>query len=108
MYRRIFFLVGAIAVAAAAIGGCATSNQEAPPQAVPTATPTTLAAPPPPPAPAVQPVTKAQEDWNIFPDPLTGRIEVYKNGQYVGAITGNETEDPPMPHKVGGSKTKAE
>src|SRR6266851_5006600 len=107
MFRRLFLLLGAIAVNVSVIVGCATTNQ-APPTPVPTGTPTIIAAPPTPVAPAVQPVSKAQEDWNIFPDPVTGRIEVYKNGQYVGSITGDETEDPPMPHKVTGSKTKPE
>lgn len=61
--------------------------------------------PPAPPAVAVAPTpTPAQvagpkEDWNIFPDPITGRVEVYKDGAYVGSVTGDEpaTEDPPLP-----------
>jgi len=42
---------------------------------------------------------KNQDDWNIFPDPTTGRVEVYQNGEYVGSVTGDETEDPPLPRK---------
>lgn len=62
-------------------------------------------APPPPPAPTpvVQQAPVASQnndDWNIFPDPTTGNVEIYHNGNYVGAVTGNEPEDPPMPHKV--------
>jgi hypothetical protein len=69
-------------------------------------------APPQPAAPApdtskpiqVQPSAMFQSDpnqeWNIFPDPTTGEVGVYHKGDYVGSITGNETEDPPTPHKT--------
>lgn len=53
---------------------------------------------PPPPRPASH-VSQAADDWNIFPDPTTGRVEVYHNGEYVGSVTGEEKEDPPMPRK---------
>lgn len=53
---------------------------------------------PPPPAPAPQ-ITRTADDWNIFPDPLTGRVEIYHKGEYVGSVTGDEKEDPPMPRK---------
>jgi len=76
------------------------------------------AQPPPPPAPpppAPQPVSVVTapqppppqkhypyEDWNIFPDPTTGLIDIYHKGEYVGTITGNEPadEDPPIPRKL--------
>jgi hypothetical protein len=65
------------------------------------------AAPPPAPAPVYvspAPATRqdADQDWNIFPDPTTGTVEVYHHGQYVGAITGDEpaNQDPPLPHHV--------
>ncbi len=62
------------------------------------------AAPPPPPPqspPAPAPVaSKIDQEWNIFPDPTTGTVEIYHDGEYVGAITGDEPEDPPMPHHV--------
>ena len=43
------------------------------------------------------------QDWNIFPDPTTGKVEVYHKGAYVGAVTGKEPagEDPPIPHDTG-------
>ncbi len=72
-----------------ALGGCA-------------AAPPPPAAPPPLPAPA--PVEVKPDEWNIFPDPLTGRVDVYHEGAYVGAVTGNETEDPPEPHRVPGDE----
>jgi hypothetical protein len=39
------------------------------------------------------------EEWNIFPDPLTGQVEIYHQGKHVGSITGEEPEDPPIPRK---------
>ncbi|MGH7864466.1 MAG: hypothetical protein ACREQB_05725 [Candidatus Binataceae bacterium] len=42
---------------------------------------------------------QGHDDWNIFPDPTTGRVEIYKNGEYVGSVTGEEIEDPPLPRK---------
>ncbi len=71
-------------VAACAFAGC--STVQPPP-------------PPPPPVAAAAPVAVKPDEWNIFPDPLSGRVEIYHEGEYLGAITGNETEDPPMPHK---------
>jgi len=50
--------------------------------------------------PSVTAANSAQDEWNLFPDPLTGRVEVYHRGTYVGAVTGNESEDPPIPHKL--------
>ena len=62
--------------------------------------------PPPPPEPAVAWVQPANppppDEWNLFPDPTTGQVDVYHKGEYVGAVTGNEPkdEDPPIPHPV--------
>jgi hypothetical protein len=65
------------------------------------------AAPPAPAAPApvvyVPPAEgPAPDEWNLFPDPTTGNVDVYHKGEYVGAITGNEPadQDPPIPHPV--------
>jgi hypothetical protein len=66
-------------------------------------------APPPAPAPVVvtppprnQEASQADQDWNLFPDPTTGNVDVYYKGKYIGGVTGNEpaSEDPPMPHPV--------
>jgi hypothetical protein len=65
------------------------------------------AAPPPATAPApvvyVPPADAPPPDeWNLFPDPTTGQVDVYHEGEYVGAVTGNEPagQDPPIPHPV--------
>jgi len=65
------------------------------------------AAPPAPPAPApavyVPPSdVPPPDEWNLFPDPTTGQVDVYHEGEYVGAITGSEPagQDPPIPHPV--------
>jgi hypothetical protein len=68
--------------------------------------------PQPPPAPAFPttvmkgPPAPPQDDWNLFPDPTTGEVEVYHKGNLVGAVTGNEpaAEDPPMPHPTDSTK----
>jgi len=63
-------------------------------------------APAPVPVVAVAPVKPApdplMQDWNIFPDPTTGKVEVYHKGAYVGAVTGDEPvdQDPPVPHQT--------
>jgi hypothetical protein len=57
-------------------------------------------------APVAQPVKEQpdplMQDWNIFPDPTSGKVEVYHDGAYVGAVTGDEPgdQDPPLPHKT--------
>lgn len=59
--------------------------------------------PPPPPFVFVPPSNPPPPDeWNLFPDPTTGEVDVYHKGAYVGAVTGNEPadEDPPIPHPV--------
>ncbi len=56
---------------------------------------------PPPPAPIAQiaaPAEPAPDEWNVFPDPMSGNVEVYHNGESIGSITGDEKEDPPIPH----------
>jgi hypothetical protein len=67
------------------------------------------AATPPPPPPAPNPVVymppgnpPPPDEWNLFPDPTTGEVDVYHKGEYVGAVTGNEPadQDPPIPHPV--------
>jgi hypothetical protein len=64
---------------------------------------------PPPPLPQPEPFVYVQpsnppppDEWNLFPDPTTGEVDVYHKGDYVGAVTGNEPkdEDPPIPHPV--------
>ena len=49
-----------------------------------------------------------QADWNIFPDPITGRIEIYRDGTYVGSVTGEEREEPPVPRKRGSAGTDSD
>jgi len=51
------------------------------------------------PAPPTRPAAPSQPDWNIFPDPISGRVEVYRDGVHVGSVTGEEKEDPPEPRK---------
>ena len=58
---------------------------------------------PPPPAPVAQIAAPAEpapapDEWNVFPDPMSGNVEVYHNGESIGSITGDEKEDPPVPH----------
>jgi hypothetical protein len=45
------------------------------------------------------------DEWNLFPDPTTGEVDVYHRGDFVGAVTGNEPadQDPPLPHPVASS-----
>jgi len=62
-------------------------------------------APPPPdpvPVAAASQEPPQPDEWNLFPDPTSGTVQVYHYGKYVGAITGNEPpdEDPPRPHPV--------
>jgi len=69
------------------------------------ATASCSATPPPPPVPFVYVPPSdppPPDEWNLFPDPTTGQVDVYHKGEYVGAVTGNEPadEDPPIPHPV--------
>ncbi len=75
--------------------GCAATQPASP---APVAAIAPLATPAPSPAQAQDPM----QQWNIFPDPTTGTVEIYHQGNYVGAITGHEpaNEDPPLPHPV--------
>ena len=66
-------------------------------------TPAPSAPPPPDPRTYMPPGDLPPPDeWNLFPDPTTGQVDVYHHGEYVGAVTGNEPEDedPPIPHRL--------
>jgi hypothetical protein len=80
-------------IGAAAFFGCSTPPQQAPAPAAPVAV-----APPPEPPKSVMFDSDPKGEWNIFPDPTSGEIGVYHKGDYVGAVDGNENEDPPVPH----------
>jgi hypothetical protein len=70
-----------LALAAAAAGGCGAGSPAPVPEPVATVP---IAAEPP-------------DEWNVFPDPLTGQVEIYHQGVNVGSVTGDEQEDPPIP-----------
>jgi hypothetical protein len=81
------------------LGGFAVSNSScstSPPPEPPAAPLPVVAAPAPVPA-----ATSPDQDWNIFPDPTTGTIDIYHKGEYLGVIDGSEPkeQDPPLPHK---------
>ncbi|MGO9449924.1 MAG: hypothetical protein ACLQDV_02585 [Candidatus Binataceae bacterium] len=80
---------------AAIMLGCAGCTPSAPPEPPPAPVPVAVASP----SPAVN--RSPDQDWNIFPDPTTGTIDIYHKGEYLGVITGNEPadQDPPLPHK---------
>ena len=89
----IFLLMGAVA-----FFGCSAAPQNPP---APPAEPVSVAPPPPiaaNPPKAVMFDSDPNGDWNIFPDPTTGEVGVYHKDQYLGAIDGQEKEDPPLPH----------
>ncbi|MHB8384023.1 MAG: hypothetical protein ACYDC3_16970 [Candidatus Binataceae bacterium] len=94
-----FAVMGAV-MGAAFLAGCSTP-QAAAPAAAPATIPVAAA------APVAQPVKEEpdplMQGWNLFPDPTTGKVEVYHRGQYEGAVTGDEpaNEDPPVPHNTG-------
>jgi hypothetical protein len=77
--------------AAVAFSGCSTAAPPLPPPPPPQAIPSTAMQGPPAPPP---------DDWNLFPDPTTGEVDVYHKGTLVGAVNGQEpaNEDPPIPH----------
>ncbi|MFZ0660396.1 MAG: hypothetical protein WA854_14975 [Candidatus Binataceae bacterium] len=87
-----------VAVTCAAFAGCSAQQPVAASQPAPIPV---IAA-----APVAQPVKEQpdplMQDWNIFPDPTSGKVEVYHDGAYVGAVTGDEPgdQDPPLPHKT--------
>jgi hypothetical protein len=58
---------------------------------------TAVPAPPPEPPPVVPIAAEPPDEWNVFPDPLTGQVEIYHDGVNVGSVTGDEQEDPPLP-----------
>ncbi len=71
---------------------------------------------PPEPPPAIVPQAtligpeeqSKPDEWNLFPDPTTGEVGVYHEGNYVGSVTGNEpeSEDPPLPHPTQADKNR--
>jgi hypothetical protein len=97
-------LIGVAAFAAlllTGLSGCAATPAAAPP---PAPVPIAVEPPPPPPEPKDQQASQDMQDWNLFPDPTSGNVDVYYKGKYMGAVTGNEpaSEDPPLPHPVPG------
>ena len=78
-----------IALPLLALASCATKPPPAPPPPEPIVYAPPADAPPP-------------DEWNLFPDPTTGQVDVYHKGGYVGSVTGNEPadQDPPVPHPV--------
>jgi hypothetical protein len=82
------YRAGFVTLSAAILLGCAQSQPRTPPPA-PAITI----------APASKPAPSDQADWNIFPDPITGRVEIYRDGAYVGSVTGDDSEEPPLPRK---------
>lgn len=48
------------------------------------------------------PSAPPSDNWNLFPDPTTGNVDIYHKGEYAGSVTGKEPkdEDPPIPHPV--------
>ncbi|MBV8140282.1 MAG: hypothetical protein JO121_32285 [Deltaproteobacteria bacterium] len=93
--RKTTLIVRTVVLGGFAVGisSCATSP---PPEPPPAPLPVVAAPAPVPAAP-----TSPDQDWNIFPDPTTGTIDIYHKGDYVGVIDGSEPkeQDPPLPHK---------
>ena len=77
-----------LVMGAFAFFGCTT-----PPEKPPTPPPVAVAPAPPK---SVMFDSDPNGDWNIFPDPTTGDVGVYHQGQYLGSVDGNEGEDPPQ------------
>jgi hypothetical protein len=94
--RRLIVTAALSALWIACFAGCSATE---PPPAPPPA-PVPVAVTPPP--PKDQQVSQDMQDWNLFPDPTTGNVDVYYKGKYMGAVTGKEpaSEDPPLPHPV--------
>ncbi|MGH7815733.1 MAG: hypothetical protein ACREQI_17230 [Candidatus Binataceae bacterium] len=80
--------------AAAIFASCAAVAPSVAPPTLPKATPIVFVPHPEAPPP---------DEWNLFPDPVTGRVDIYREGKYAGSITGDEpkNQDPPLPHPVG-------
>jgi hypothetical protein len=97
MTVRAIIVEFSVAVICTAFAGCSEQQPAPPPAPVPVVAV----------APVAQPVKEQpdplMQDWNIFPDPTSGTVEVYHQGAYVGAVTGNEPsdQDPPLPHNTG-------
>ena len=92
--------VAAIFAGASILAGCGLKPPPLPPEPPPAVVPqATLIGP--------QEQSKPDE-WNLFPDPTTGEVGVYHEGNYVGAVTGNEpaSEDPPLPHPTQADKNR--
>ena len=70
----------------------------APPEKPPAPPPPVAAAPSPEPPKSVMFDSDPHGDWNIFPDPTSGNVNVYHKGDYVGSVDGHESDDPPEPH----------
>ena len=92
--RKTTLMVRMVVVGGFSVGisACSTSPPPEPPAA---ALPVVA-------APAPVPATKSpDQDWNIFPDPTTGTIDIYHKGEFMGVIDGSEPkeQDPPLPHK---------
>jgi hypothetical protein len=83
-----------LTLGALALNGCS-APPEKPVEAAP---PPVAVAPAPEPPKSVMFDSDPKGDWNIFPDPTSGDIGVYHQGQYVGSVDGNEKDDPPAPH----------
>lgn len=92
-------IAGVLAFALCIALGAACSTPQTPAVVAPAPAPVPVVA-----TEAVKPgPDPAMQDWNIFPDPTTGKVEIYHKGTYVGAVTGDEPagEDPPEPHNTG-------
>jgi hypothetical protein len=94
--RQIGQTAGAVAflmTSALAFFGCSAPPEKAAPPPPPVA-----AAPSPEPPKSVMFDSDPHGDWNIFPDPTSGDVNVYHKGAYVGSVDGHESDDPPEPH----------
>ena len=91
----LFPMVTIAAAVAVMTPGCA---KPPPPEPI-APQPAPVTAPPPPSTQAAN--NSPDQDWNIFPDPTTGNIDIYHKGEYLGVINGSEPpeQDPPLPHK---------
>ncbi len=90
------YRAGFVMLSAAIFLGCAESQSRTPPAPAITIAPAPKSAP------------SDQADWNIFPDPITGRVEIYRDGAYVGSVTGDDGEEPPVPRKHPPAATDAD